>query len=105
MEVVRLAARTDFRLEKLSGQPVWHVPADDAADGRARACLAAPHRRPCRRARRTSTVKGRMLRVPRAAMGVARFSFHDLCEQPLGGRRLSARSRTSSTRWCSTTSR
>ena len=28
MEVVRLAARTDFRLEKLAGQPVWHVPAD-----------------------------------------------------------------------------
>ena len=28
-------------------------------------------------------MKGRIVRVPRAAMGVARFSFHDLCEQPL----------------------
>src|SRR5436190_1070265 len=30
MEVVRLSARTDFRLEKLSGQPVWHVGSDRA---------------------------------------------------------------------------
>jgi cell division protein ZapE len=32
MDVVRLDARTDFRLEKLGGQPVWYVPADAAAD-------------------------------------------------------------------------
>jgi Predicted ATPase len=31
MEVLPLKARTDFRLEKLAGQKVWHVPADDAA--------------------------------------------------------------------------
>ncbi len=28
MVVTRLEARTDFRLEKLAGTPVWHVPAD-----------------------------------------------------------------------------
>src|SRR6185312_10909653 len=32
LDVVRLDARTDFRLEKLSGMPVWYVPADAAAD-------------------------------------------------------------------------
>ena len=32
MEVVRLAARTDFRMEKLIGVKVWHVPADAAAE-------------------------------------------------------------------------
>ncbi|MBV9969412.1 MAG: cell division protein ZapE, partial [Xanthobacteraceae bacterium] len=32
MEVVRLEARTDFRLEKLIGVKVWHVPADTAAE-------------------------------------------------------------------------
>ena len=35
MDVVRLDARTDFRLEKLAGMPVWYVPAD--ASGRCRA--------------------------------------------------------------------
>jgi cell division protein ZapE len=82
MEVVRLSARADFRLEKLAGQPVWHVPGDRAAD---RALDEAWRRltggqpgAPCE-----LTVKGRHVHVPRAAMGIARFSFHDLCAQPL----------------------
>jgi len=82
MAVVRLAARTDFRLEKLSGQPVWHVPADSAADAaldEAWRRLTGGHSGTAQ----TLTVKGHALRVPRAAMGVARFSFHELCEQPL----------------------
>jgi cell division protein ZapE len=81
-QVVRLAARTDFRLEKLTGSTVWHVPADRAADAAlddAWRRLAGGHDG----AEVTFTVKGRKLRVPRAAMGVARFSFHDLCAQPL----------------------
>jgi len=82
MAVVRLAARTDFRLEKLSGQSVWHMPADAAAD----AALDQAWRRLTGGDSGTAqilTVKGHALRVPRAAMGVARFSFRDLCEQPL----------------------
>jgi cell division protein ZapE len=82
MEVLRLDARTDFRLEKLSGRKVWHVPADASADAALddawRSLVGSeagvPHE---------LAIKGRTLRVPRAAMGVARFSFHDLCEQPL----------------------
>src|SRR6201997_4119883 len=31
MDVVRLDARTDFRLEKLAGLPVWYVPSDAVA--------------------------------------------------------------------------
>ena len=82
MEVVRLAARTDFRLEKLAGAPVWHVPADARPTRRStRPGAASPAAMPGEA--QDLMVKGRTLRVPRAAMGVARFSFHDLCEQPL----------------------
>jgi cell division protein ZapE len=82
LDVVRLDARTDFRLEKLAGQKVWHVPADDAAtaalDDAWRRLVGSASGRP-----QELSVKGRKLRIPRAAMGVARFFFHDLCEQPL----------------------
>src|SRR5271168_315548 len=82
MDIVRLASRTDFRLEKLAGMRVWYVPADGAAD----AALDDAWRRLARGHNggvQDLPLKGRILHVPRAAMGVARFSFHDLCEQPL----------------------
>jgi cell division protein ZapE len=81
-DVVRLHARTDFRLEKLAGQPVWYVPADAGAD----AALDDAWRRVTggeTGATQDLLLKGRRLHVPRGFMGVARFSFHDLCEQPL----------------------
>jgi cell division protein ZapE len=83
MEVARLDARTDFRLEKLGNVPIWHVPADagaEAALDEAWRRLAAGHEGVTQELK----VKGHVVRVPKAAMGVARFSFHDLCEQPLG---------------------
>jgi cell division protein ZapE len=83
MNVVRLDARTDFRLEKLGGLPVWYVPADPTAD----AALDNTWQRLTggnHGAAEELTLKGRAVHVPRAFMGVARFSFHDLCEAPLG---------------------
>ncbi len=82
LDVVRLDARTDFRLEKFAGMPVWYVPADAAAD----AALDAAWQRLARGqpgGPQELALKGRTLRVPRAARGVARFTFHDLCEEPL----------------------
>ena len=82
-EVVRLDARIDFRLEKLTGLPVWYEP-DDA---RAREALDATWKRLTGGqggAALDLTVKGHPVHVPKAAMGVARFSFQDLCGQPLG---------------------
>jgi cell division protein ZapE len=82
-DAVRLDARVDFRLEKLTGVPTWYVP-DDA---RAKAALDEAWRRLAGGQAGKSqelTVKGHAVRVPCAAMGVARFSFADLCAQPLG---------------------
>jgi cell division protein ZapE len=83
VDVVRLDARTDFRLEKLVKGRVWYVPADAQAEREldeawSRITLGqqgAPHE---------FMVKGHRLHVPRAAMGAARFPFSDLCVMPRG---------------------
>jgi cell division protein ZapE len=83
MEVERLTARTDFRLEKLTGQPVWFVGAGDAVLDQA---LDEAWRRLTGGHPGVTlelTVKGRSLHVPQAAMGIARFSFRELCMRPL----------------------
>ena len=82
MEVLRLDARTDFRLEKLAGVKMWLVPADHAAE----TALIKAWARITGNARckpRDIAIKGRVLHVPCSADGIARFSFADLCENPL----------------------
>jgi cell division protein ZapE len=82
MDILRLEARTDFRLEKLAGLPVWYVPADAVADSK----LDDAWRRLTGGnggAAHELVLHGRSVHVPRGFMGVARFSFHDLCERPL----------------------
>ncbi len=83
MDVLRLDARTDFRLEKLQGVPMWLTPADGDADAALdRAWSKMTGSAKCKS--RDISIKGRILHVPCAAHGVARFSFADLCEKPLG---------------------
>ncbi len=81
-EVVRLDARADFRLEKLTGVPCWYVPPDAAADAALdeawQRLVGAEPGKP-----QDLVVKGHAVHVPKAAMGVARFSFADLCNKPL----------------------
>jgi cell division protein ZapE len=82
MEVLRLDARTDFRLEKLAGVKMWLVPADrHAAAALDQAWVKMTGNAKCKP--RDIAIKGRILHVPCSADGVARFSFADLCEQPL----------------------
>ncbi len=83
MEVVSLAGKTDYRLERLNGAPVYYTPLGPPTDARIQSVwktltnseAGAPS---------TFEVQGRVLEVPQAARGVARFSFADLCERPLG---------------------
>ena len=82
MEVLRLDARTDFRLEKLAGVKMWLMPADRAADAALDGAWAKmTGNAACKP--RDILIKGRVLHVSCSADGVARFSFADLCEKPL----------------------
>jgi cell division protein ZapE len=82
MDVMRLDARTDFRLEKLTGVKRWLVPDDsDASAALNKAWAKMTGNAPCRP--REISIKGRILHVPCSSHGVARFAFADLCEQPL----------------------
>jgi cell division protein ZapE len=83
MDIVELVAARDYRLEKLAGKPLYFTPADAAAKaGMDRLWLELSGGQPG--APIDLNVKGRVLRVPAAAMGLARFTFAELCEQPLG---------------------
>ena len=83
MDILRLDARTDFRMEKLAGVTMWLTPADAKAEATLdKGWALMTGGSPCRP--RDIAVKGHTLRVPCSSHGVARFSFADLCEQPLG---------------------
>jgi cell division protein ZapE len=82
MDVLWLDARTDFRLEKLAGVKMWLAPADRDADAALdKAWAKMTGNAPCKP--RDISIKGRILRVPCSADGVARFSFADICDKPL----------------------
>jgi cell division protein ZapE len=83
MAIVELGARMDYRLQKLARAPVYYCPADATAD----AAMDAAFLRLTGQARgapRELPLLGRMVDVPHAVDGVARFGFDDLCRRPLG---------------------
>lgn len=83
LDVEELKSAKDYRLEKLAGRPLYFTPADAKAKAEMdRVWSELTGGQPG--SPLTLEVKGRKLRVPLAAMGVARFSFAELCDQPLG---------------------
>ncbi len=83
LDVVELDARTDYRLEKLVRAPVYYTPLSPKADAALDAAFLGltGHERgePAQ-----IELLGRVLDVPQAANGVARFDFDQLCRRPLG---------------------
>ena len=85
MLVHHLAAERDYRSDRLAGERVWFTPADvgDAIES-----MALPRiwdkLVEGRAEGLTLRVKGREIALPDYAGGVARASFADLCNRPLG---------------------
>lgn len=83
MDVIELVSAKDFRLEKLEGQQLYFTPLGAASHKALAAAFTRltglPHGKPTE-----IDVKGRTLRIPEAARGVARFTFDELCDRPLG---------------------
>ncbi|MGE3832538.1 MAG: cell division protein ZapE, partial [Parvibaculaceae bacterium] len=83
LDVVSLDSPFDYRLGRVKGHETFITPLGPEADAKMQALwekltdtkTGAPM---------TLPVLGRELKVPEAAHGVARFSFADLCEAPLG---------------------
>ena len=83
MEIHQLVAAKDFRLDKLTGRKLYFTPANASAHHELDKHwhrLTGDHAA----APVDLEVKGRLVHIPLASMGVARFSFADLCAKPLG---------------------
>jgi len=79
-EIFELASERDYRLERLTEAPVWYAIEDGAAalDRTFERLTLGASPQSC-----MLTVKGRKVPVTREAAGVARFTFAELCAQPL----------------------
>lgn len=83
VEVLHLDSPTDYRLEKLAGAPVYVTPLGQQADTEMdRLWTKLTHGMKSHSEELEN--KGRKIPVPCVASGAARFSFDDLCMQPLG---------------------
>ncbi|NWG46793.1 MAG: AFG1 family ATPase [Alphaproteobacteria bacterium] len=83
LDIVPLDGPTDHRLAKLKGIEVYHCPLGPEADARMqeafRRMTGLDRGHPV-----DLTVLGRSVRIPEAAMGVARAGFETLCARALG---------------------
>lgn len=82
-DVHEIQSDRDYRLERLTSAPVYYSPLDEASTDAIQAAwdrltsCAEPHDLHL-------TVQGRDWRIPQVAAGVARMTFDELCNRPLG---------------------
>ncbi|KQV73199.1 cell division protein ZapE [Rhizobium sp. Root1220] len=83
VDIASLESPTDYRMEKVDSLPVYLTPRDERTDMAMDALWTqALHGR--RAQSLEIAMKGRVIHVPLAVDRIARFSFVDLCEKPLG---------------------
>ena len=93
LDLLALDGPTDYRRRKIATLKLYHTPLGPNAE----VALEASFRELTDGAEPRSArldVQGRMLRVPRAARGVAAFTFEELCGRPLGARDYLSLART-----------
>ncbi|HXL99465.1 MAG TPA: cell division protein ZapE [Rhizomicrobium sp.] len=82
LDVLELNGPSDYRLQRIGGLDIYITPLGAEADAKMDAAwLRLTDTR--RGAAQTLHVLGRELHIPQAAKGAARFSFDELCVQPL----------------------
>ena len=83
MEVIHLDSPTDYRDQEIDENGTYFWPLDGKTDRRIEALFARlSGNEPVKSEK--FTVKGRSIKVPKTANGVARFTFAQLCEKPHG---------------------
>lgn len=83
LDVLDIGAGRDFRLDRLKGDPVWHTPLGPAATAMLDKAFATLTDNADPQPEEIE-LQGRSLVVERAARGVARFTFDELCNKPRG---------------------
>jgi cell division protein ZapE len=84
LDVRHLQSPTDYRLERIKGMPVYHVPLDERSANELDVCFKALTDTDEGEAVEIPVQQGRTLQVSQASKGVARFTFDELCARPLG---------------------
>ncbi|MGB0632149.1 MAG: cell division protein ZapE [Alphaproteobacteria bacterium] len=83
IDILELEAQRDYRRDRLVDMGVYYTPLGPDANAALDAAFAALTDDAEGEAEEIP-VMGRTVKVPKAAKGVARFDFADLCEKPLG---------------------